>query len=423
MPPARDSEAIRILIAERNPEKGAAMAALLARSSPFEVEHVTTMKEAVKRLKMTAFALVITNTAVDKEKDGIHLAQLILLRRMVAGPPAVMIVSPLRDGAIVRDSLRLGVIDYVVDPYDPEDLRQRVSRVLGEWDAMTDNELDAAVQETLAKIIDLPTISPVCARLEKLLARADVTADDVAGTIQLDPSIAARILQLANSAEFGLQRRIASIKEAVTMIGLKKVTAIVQAASTFEAIGRVEESPHFDRQQFWLHSIGTGAIAGVLAVRSGLDVDQALVAGVLHDVGKVIMDGFFPDFFREALDKADAEHMPLLRAEAEVLPVTHEAVGRHLASRWELPARLVDVVGAHHSLAPERDDHLRLVQVVHVADAVCRQLGIGRAGDDAAPPPDPEAMAGLGLDATALDEMRPGFEEAVQKAQSLLELV
>lgn len=421
--PTRTDNPIRILIAERSPERGTAMAKLLGMSSAFEVEHVTTMKEAVRRLKTSTFSLVITNTAVDKEKDGVHLAQLILLRRMVASPPPVMIVTPLRDGSTIRESLRVGVVDYIVEPYAPEDLRQRVHRVLGDLDAMTESELDEAVRETLHQIIDLPTISPVCAHLEKLLKRAEVTVADIAAAIQLDPSIAARILQLANSAEFGLQRRIASVKEAVTMIGMKRVAAIVQTASTFEAIGRVQESPHFDRGQFWMHSIGTGAIASALAARSGLDRDQALVAGVLHDVGKVILDGFFPDFFRQALDKAEADHLPLLRAEVEVLPVTHEIVGRYLASRWELPRQLVDVVGAHHSLAPEREDHLRLVQVVHVADAACRQLGIGRAGDDDAGPPDPEAMTCLGLDDAALVQMRPGFEEAVQKAQSLLELV
>lgn len=399
------------------------MATLLGQGGGFEVVLVTTMKEAVKRLKMESFALVITNTAVDKEKDGIRLAQMILLRRMVAGPPPVMIVSPLRDGAVIRDGMRIGVVDYVVYPYKPQDLRNRVQRVLGDWDSMPDHEIDTAVQQTLAKIMDLPTISPVCARLEQLLANAEVTPDAVASTIQLDPSIAACLLKLANSAEFGLQRRIASVKEAVTMIGLKKVNALVQAASTFEAIGRVEESPHFDRMQFWQHSIGTGAIAGVLAVRVGLDADQALVAGVLHDVGKVILDGFFPEFFREALEKADAEHMPLLLAEAETLPVTHESVGGHLARQWGLPAQLVDVVGAHHSLAPEREDHLRLVQLVHVADAVCRQLGIGHAGDDDTSPPKAEVMIELGFDTTLLEELRPRFDEAIEWSQALLELV
>ncbi|MBT4100594.1 MAG: HDOD domain-containing protein [Gemmatimonadetes bacterium] len=423
MPATRKDEGIRILIAERDPQQGAAMASLLGQGSSLTVEHVTTMKEAVKRLKMTHFSLVITNTAVDKEKDGIRLVQMILLRRMVAAPPPVMIVSPLRDGAVIRNGMRLGVIDYIVYPYDPEDLKSRVQRVLGDWGDMPEAEMDAAIQQTLTEIIDLPTISPVCNRLENMLASADVTADAVADVIQLDPSIAARILKLANSAEFGLQRRIASVKEAVTMIGMKKVAAIVQAVGTFDAMGRVPQSPHFDRLLFWKHSIGTGAIAGVLAKGCGLDANQALVAGVLHDVGKVIMDSFFPDLFREALEKADAEHIPFLSAETELLPITHETVGRYLVGSWGLPARLVDVVGAHHSLAPERDDHVRLVQLVHVADAACRRLGVGRAGDDDTSLPNPGALAGIGLTADSLDDLRPDFEKAVQKEQALLELL
>lgn len=422
MPAPTTKATNRILIAERDEGRGEELVGLLAHSGYHPV-HVTTMTEAVKRLKAEAFALVITNTAVQKERDGIKLAQMIMLRRMVSGPPPpIMIVSPLRDGAVIRESMRLGVIDYVVYPYDPQDLVDRVRKVLGDRDAMSDTDIDAAVCEILAKIIDLPTISPVCARLEALLADRNATADQVATAIQLDPSIAAKVLRLANSASFGLQRRIASIRQAVPLIGLKRVAAIVQAASTFDAIGRVQESPHFDRRAFWQHSIGTGAIAGVLARRCGLDPDQALVAGVLHDVGKVILDGFFPDFFREALEKAAADGIPLARAEAEVLPVTHEAVGRHLARLWGLPGRLVDVIGAHDSLKA-LDEHLRLVQLVHVANAACRQLGVGRAGDDTAIPPTPSALWGLGFDAALLARLRPDFETAVARAEALLELV
>lgn len=423
MPPKKDSQTIRILIAERDPKQGETMAKLLRTVGHFEVDHVTSMKETIRKLKSTTFSLVITNTAVDKEKDGIRLAQMILLRRMVAGPPPVMIVSPLRDGKIIRDGMRLGVVDYIIYPYKPEDLVRRVQRVLGEWDAMPDAELDDAVRQTLATIIDLPTISPVCARLEQLLANSNVSPDDVALAIQLDPSISAKILKLANSAEYGLQRRIASVKEAVTMIGLRKVSALVQAASTFDAIGRIPETPHFDRLEFWKHSIGVGAIASVLAPRCGLDADQALVAGVLHDVGKVIMDGFFPDFFREALEKAASDGIALVQAEDAVLPVTHESVGAHLAGEWGLPARLVDAIGAHHSLAPRRDDHLRLVQLTHVANSICRQLGVGNPGDDDQSPPSPDVVAGLGLTPAVLEELTPAFHEAIRRTQALLELV
>lgn len=419
---SRNKPTNRILVAERDEARAEALVGLLG-GSGYDPVHVTTMKEVVKQLKLETFALVVTNTAVEKEKDGIKLAQMIMLRRMVSGPPPpIMIVSPLRDAAVIRESMRVGVIDYVVYPYDPQNLVDRVRKVLGDRDAMTDSDLDAAVSEALGKIIDLPTISPVCARLERLLADRDVTAEQVASAVQLDPSIAAKVLKLANSASFGLQRRIASIREAVPLLGLKRVAAIVQTASTFDAIGRVQESPHFDRRAFWQHSIGTGAIAGVLARRAGLDPDQALVAGVLHDVGKVILDGFFPDLFREALEKAAADGLPLRQAEAEVLPVTHEAVGRHLARLWGLPGRLVDVIGAHDSLKA-RDEHLRLVQVVHVANALCRQLRVGRAGDDTATPPEPAALSALGLDAELLARLQPDFQAAVQRAEALLELV
>ena len=277
--------------------------------------------------------------------------------------------------------------------------------------------------ESLEQILDLPTISTVYTQIEVLTTKENTSADDVARVIEVDQAITAKVLRLSNSAFFGFARRIGSVRDAVTLIGFESVRAAVAAVTTFEALGRVEESPNFSRRAFWEHCIGCGAIARFLAGKLDMDPHQAFVAGLMHDIGKLILDGYFPDEFALALETAEEKNSTIFEAEKSVNPVTHEEVGRHLAERWNLPEPLIEVVGAHNSLSVQKSEHAQLVRLTHLADARCRALSVGRAGDDIVFEPQEGVLKQLGVTKARLAEWKADMEVEIEKAQSILELV
>ena len=325
--------------------------------------------------------MLMINTTVQKPNDGLKLAKLLLLRVEKTKRPLTMMVTQQADKGLIQQAARVGVVDFIVYPYDPETFLQRVRTAMSQREDLSDDQVRKGIMESLEQILDLPTISTVYTQIEELTKREDTSADDVARAIEVDQAITAKVLRLSNSAFFGFARRIASVKDAVTLIGFESVRAAVAAVTTFDALGRIEESPNFPRRAFWEHCIGCGAIARFLAGKLDMDADQAFVAGLMHDIGKVILDGYFPEEFAMALKTADEKNLTIFEAEKDVNPVTHEEVGRHLAERWNLPEPLIEVVGAHNSLSVEKSEHAQWVRLAHVADARCRALSVGLAGD------------------------------------------
>ena len=414
---------VKILVVESNEVRGGALAMILGQFGGHEAVVATTVNDALARIKDQSFDLVMTNTHVQQPLDGIKLAQIVLLRSVVAHPPLVMMVTLEKELQLVRKCRHIGVVDYLVYPYDPEALLQRVGGALDQNKGLSKGEARRAIAATLKKIVDLPTISQVHDRITNLLASDRSSAADVAKIMEIDQSITAKTLRLANSAVFGFNRNVSSVKEAVAMIGFEQVTDLVTAVSTFEALGRVKESPHFNRMAFWEHSIGCGTIAKVVSEKIKMDPERAFVAGLLHDIGKVVMDGYFPEYFGEALQLASDEDIPIHDAESKRLPIAHDSVGSVLARQWNLPEPLIDIIGAHHTLKPNKSANMRLTLLIHVADAQCRLLGVGNAGDKVTWQPDARILKRLSISPADFDGWKPEIKQNIENAQGMLELV
>jgi putative nucleotidyltransferase with HDIG domain len=412
-----------ILIVEGDPTRAKALALILGDIGGYAATTTPTVLAALRQVQTAPFKLILINTTVQVPNDGIKLAKLLLLRVQKPKRPLTMMVTLEASKHQVQQCARAGVIDYLVYPYDPPALLQRVRSALSQREDLSEDQMRKGIMESLEQILDLPTISKVYTQIEELTKGKDTSADDVARVIEVDQAITAKLLRLSNSAFFGFARRIGSVKEAVALIGFESVRAAVTAVTTFDALGRIKESPHFNRKAFWEHSIGCGVIARFLARKFDMDPDQAFVAGLMHDIGKVILDGYFPDEFAMALKRADEKNLTIFEAERDVLPVTHEDVGRHLAERWNLPEPLIEVIGAHNSLSVEKGAHARLVHLAHLADARCRALSVGRAGDDIVVRPEEAALKQFGVTGAGLVDWRANMEAEIQKAQSILNLV
>ncbi len=264
--------------------------------------------------------------------------------------------------------------------------------------------LDAIISE----IPSLPPLPQTVQKLVVMLNDPDVDIDALAEVIQYDQSITTGLLKLSNSAFFGVGGTIGSVKQAVTRLGTKNVFQMIMTTTC----GGMLKSPHpgYDLAagELWRHSVGAAIasdhIASVCSGPSQKASAMAFTAGLLHDVGKVIMDAFVGDQFPELLDRVDNQDVGFNEAEIQLLGIDHAEVGARLAEAWNLPASIVAAIRYHHRPADAGEEDV-LVPVVHVGDSVCLAMGLGLGGDGLYYTPDTEAMTALGFHSEQFDEI------------------
>lgn len=242
----------------------------------------------------------------------------------------------------------------------------------------------------LSNISDLPTLPAVMNRLAAAVSDPEADADRIAGIIRDDPSMMARILKVVNSAAYGASSQIISLQQAVSRLGLRGVQNIALSTSVFQTFAG-KGSTSFDREEFWKHSVCVGIGANVLYERTRENLSQRHtrdllhLAGLLHDIGKIVFEQFFHDDFVKALEIAARDAVPLFQAERSVFGADHCEVGAWLAAKWNLNEEITEAIRWHHEPENAAERHVELVRLCHTANYINCLEKIGDGGDNHAP--------------------------------------
>lgn len=228
--------------------------------------------------------------------------------------------------------------------------------------------------ELVESIEDLPTLPEVVIGITQLVDDPDATAEDIYRIVSTDLSLSATMLKLVNSAFYGMSRSVTSLEQAIRILGFVTVRNIALAAFVFDAF--VTGKGQFDYKGFWMHSIGSGAAAKVLAKRQRIkESGEYFVCGLLHDLGEVVLMQYMPDELQAVIDLA-GDGKELGEAELDVLGCTHNELGAALAERWDFPASLAAVIAGHGG-AEVPEEYRREVALITCASAVAQALEIG----------------------------------------------
>ena len=288
-----------------------------------------------------------------------------------------------------------------------------------------------APEVALSHLDTLPTLTPIAVRLLQLTADEAGTVAEVVEALRGDQSLTARILALANSAAVGAPGKVSTLNRAVVVLGFRAVRTIVLTVKIFECLSAAapqQASRHFSRTEFWKHALGVASAAKRLAAaRAQLQVDpeEAFIAGLLHDLGKVALDAVFPKAYARAAAQAAEAHCEIADCERAVLGLDHTVAGRHLARRWGLPRALQDVIWLHHVAAEtltERVATPALIALVQLADALVREHHIGHSGNCAFYEPSARLAQYLGLSAAELEAAARSVVADVAEYAALLGL-
>ncbi len=256
---------------------------------------------------------------------------------------------------------------FLAKPCDAETLRETILRVLALRNLLGDPNLTRLV----AGIGSLPSLPASYAAINNELASEDPSLQRVAEIISRDIAMSAKVLQLVNSAFFGLARRVETIEQAVTLLGTDVIRSLVLSNAAFSQFQPA--SKHFSVERLWNHSLLVGSIAAKIAKAEGADksvVGAALQSGILHDLGQLILATHLPHQFDAALEASAARHVPLFEAERETIGATHAQVGAYLLGLWGLPDSTVEAVAFHHEPAACTLRAFAPLTAVHAADAL-----------------------------------------------------
>lgn len=238
---------------------------------------------------------------------------------------------------------------------------------------------------------------------------------DIARIITEDQGLTARILRLANSPMFGYHAQVDSINKAVTIIGTQQLRDLALAASVMGIFRGIPEEL-ITMASFWKHSIACGIIARTIATwRRELNVERFFVAGMLHDVGQLVMCTSIPDTVREMLMESSTRQTLHTVTEQARLGFNHAAAGGALLRKWKIPVNIAEPVACHHN--PDAADQFPLeAAAIHVADIICQAMDLGFSGEKFVPPLYPSAWDRVGLPSsmlgTILRQAEPQLEEA-----------
>jgi HD-like signal output (HDOD) protein len=319
---------------------------------------------ALSLLDASPFEVVVSELAMPG-MDGAGLMKIVCERypaivRIVLSAPQEM-ETALRAVPVAHQ--------FLLKPCDPNMHRVAVERATSLSNILSNKLLANLV----GSVKDLPVLPRTYMALRQKLVEPDAAIRYVVNIVEQDVAISAKVLQLVNSAFFGLPREVSSVKTAVGFLGIDTLQNLVLSAGVFSIFDQLAKLPGFSCEELQAHSQLTAKIAGQIPASAHVR-GIAVVAGMLHDVGKLVLATRAPEHFKRALMGAETEGRPLHAVETELMGVSHAEVGAYLLGIWGLPSPVVEAVAHHHHPARVPQDFLDAVGIVYTSNILAHQV-------------------------------------------------
>ncbi len=249
-----------------------------------------------------------------------------------------------------------------------------------------ENQLNLPSESDIKRILTLddkklPSFPQVAVKLLEASRDETVSLGDLAKILETDPGISVRVLEIVNSAFYGIGRQITKLSEAVSLLGLDEIKKIALGMTVFEKMFKSGRARQFDRLLFWRHSLSVAVLSLEIAREAGYpDPEEAYIAGLLHDVGKIFLDIHGKKDYGTFIQELSSSTELIIEKERATLGLGHDDVGAFFCSLWKLPEKLIMAVKYHHQPFDHMDftkEDKRLISIVSLADFLCWTQGIG----------------------------------------------
>ena len=282
------------------------------------------------------------------------------------------------------------------------------------------------IEDIISKVKKLPTLPMVANKVNNLIQDPTCTAIKLAEVIDKDQSLTTRVLRLVNSAFYSLSAEVTNVKHAIALLGFKTISQMVISICVFDVF-KGKYADDFDRKGFWKHSIGCAVLSKLIAEKCSYARDEdCFTGGLLHDIGKVVLDQYLHDEMLAVLQKTREKDLSFIEAEQEVMGLNHTDIGGKVMNTWNIPLPVTVVVKHHHQKVDERNgtefSQDLIVDIVRLSDVICKQEHIGYTGDTVEVEVTEELWKRLPIDVKYVEELVAKSNEEVEKAAILIDL-
>lgn len=366
-------------------------------------------EKALELLSSESFDVIVS----DMRMPGMNGAE--LLNKVMKRYPGMarFILSGRSDQHLILNCVG-SAHQYLNKPCDPQKLKAVLTRASSLRNLLANERL----AEVAAELRSLPSLPTVYLRLLQEMQSPDASIGRIGDIISTDMGMSAKILQIVNSAFFGLPRHISSPAQAASLLGVETIRGMMLSIHIFSAFEQ-EEMPAFSLPALWNHSAMVGAFAKKIAEMEECDekgLGDAYIAGLLHDIGKLILADSLPKEYARALEIARVKSAALTDAESETIGLTHAEIGAYLLGLWAFPDPVVEAAAYHHcpSACPAAD--FSPLIAVHVADAFDHEMNRdGHPGVSVAPDVDYLESRGFAKRVTAWHDACSSMVEEERK--------
>ncbi|MDI6799689.1 MAG: HDOD domain-containing protein [Actinomycetota bacterium] len=279
---------------------------------------------------------------------------------------------------------------------------------------------DEAVKRILADVEELPPFNQIASRALNMINDPTSSAADIGRVIILDQALAAKILKMANSSYYGFARKVTTIGEAIVILGYNTLKSVVFALAMKKFFNQPVEGYGLDKDGIWRHSVACALASRVVAGKVRyIDPEEAFVAGLLHDVGKLILSEYVKEDYDLILNILATSDVTFIEAEESVLGFNHQQIGKMVAEKWNLPDKIGEAIGFHHR-PHEAKVEPTLTSIVHLADFICLTLGIGIGVSGMLYSLESGALKTLGISDSMIDSLVSESMEAASEINTIL---
>lgn len=246
---------------------------------------------------------------------------------------------------------------------------------------MTGKEsVEAFIEPLFARISEVSSLPDVALQIIEVANDATTEAEDMLMAVRGDPALAMRLMRAVNSSYYGVQNRVADLKQAVALLGFTEIRNLALTADVAPLFQESVGHNDYSRRGLWNHMVASGMVARLIAQTCGkAPPREAYLAGLLHDLGLILIDQYVHAPFCRVID-ALSEETPICRIESQILGFDHTDLGQYVATRWNLPDLLTAVIAYHHAPDQYEGEHRDMVCVVALANFLCHSRGISSLG-------------------------------------------
>jgi putative nucleotidyltransferase with HDIG domain len=274
------------------------------------------------------------------------------------------------------------------------------------------------LSEILSKVKAFPSMPVTGVKMLRMLENPDTTVDEIEDVLRHDPGLTANVLKLSNSAYFGIPSKIGSVRQAILLLGFKRLVQLVIASCVSSVMDKSVPGYDIPSGDLWRHSIAVSIAAEALVKdKKNIDVEEVFTPALLHDIGKLILGSYVKDEL-EAIEDIAAKGVPYVVAENMVLGTDHAEVGAQILEQWAFPQDITNAVRWHHD--PDYPEHSNASNdIVYLSNLLCGANGTNDR-DGAYPELSPLVIERLGIDVTQFKELSTKVIQWVEELSEAL---